>query len=496
STFRDQLQHLNPGQYMTDTFTYAIRMSDGALSWATVTLQIAGANDAPVVTGAVTGNAVEDGISVTLNALVNASDVDSGSTLSVVGVPATLPAGVSYNASTHAFTLNPAHAAYQYLAMGQTTTVTVNYGVSDGIVTTPASVTFTITGTNDAVTITSAAQSGAVVEDAATTPSPTDSLTATGTISFTDVDLADGHTATFAAAASNTTALRTFAMAAVSEAANAANGSVGWTYTLDNAAAQHLAAGQTAAETYVVTINDGHSSTATQNVYITITGTNDAPTVDAALTTSAAEGDAAHTQNLLAGASDPDDGETATLTVTGLTYSVDGGPGSGTAPAGVSVSGSTLTVDPSNAAFNHLAAGASTTILASYNAKDAQGATVAQTETITITGTNDAPVAVADTKAGNEDTTITGSVAGNDSDVDDGATLSFSLNAPVTGLTLNADGSYSLDAGNAAYQHLAQGATTDVVANYTVTDEHGASDTSKLTITLTGVNDAPVAVAD
>src|SRR6185369_10522066 len=50
----------------------------------------------------------------TLNALVNASDVDSGSTLSVVGVPPTLPAGVSYNASTHAFTLNPAHAAYQY----------------------------------------------------------------------------------------------------------------------------------------------------------------------------------------------------------------------------------------------------------------------------------------------------------------------------------------------------------------------------------------------
>src|SRR5207249_4016 len=66
------------------------------------------------------------------------------------------------------------------------------------------------------------------------------------------------------------------------------------------------------------------------------------------------------------------------------------------------------------------------------------------------------------------------------------------LNAPVAGLTLNADGSYSLDAGNAAYQHLAQGATTDVVANYTVTDEHGATSTSTLTITLTGTNDAPV----
>jgi VCBS repeat-containing protein len=132
AAFRTQLQHLNPGQYLTDTFTYAIRMSDGALSWATATVQIAGVNDAPVVTGAVTSNAIEDGSTVTVDALSNASDVDSGSTLSVVNVPATLPAGVSYSAAIHAFTLNPANADYQYLATGQTTTVTVNYGVTAG----------------------------------------------------------------------------------------------------------------------------------------------------------------------------------------------------------------------------------------------------------------------------------------------------------------------------------------------------------------------------
>src|SRR4051794_25174301 len=93
---------------------------------------------------------------------------------------------------------------------------------------------------------------------------------------------------------------------------------------------------------------------------------------------------------------------------------------------------------------------------------------------MSLTGSSDTPVAVADTNSGFEDATITGTVATNDSDVDDGAVLSYALNAPVAGLTLNADGSYSLDASNAAYQHLAQGATTDVVANYTVTDEHGA----------------------
>ena len=60
-----------------------------------------------------------------------------------------------------------------------------------------------------------------------------------------------------------------------------------------------------------------------------------------------------------------------------------------------------------------------------------------------------------------------GTVAANDSDVDDGAVLSYAQSAPVAGLTINADGSYSFDAGNAAYQHLADGATQVVVANYT-----------------------------
>ena len=91
---------------------------------------------------------------------------------------------------------------------------------------------------------------------------------------------------------------------------------------------------------------------------------------------------------------------------------------------------------------------------------------------------------------------MTGTVATNDSDVDDGATLSYALNGTVAGLTIDPDGSYSFDPSDAAYQHLADGATTDVVATYTVTDDKGATDTATLTIHVTGVNDAPVAVAD
>src|SRR5581483_1977846 len=105
----------------------------------------------------------EDGQASALNALANASDVDDNAMLSIV-LPSTLPAGVSYDAATHTFTLDPANAVFQHLAQGQTTTVTVIYGVSDGIVTTAASVSWTVIGTNDAPVV-SGAVNGAATED-------------------------------------------------------------------------------------------------------------------------------------------------------------------------------------------------------------------------------------------------------------------------------------------------------------------------------------------
>src|SRR5438876_752136 len=92
--------------------------------------------------------------------------------------------------------------------------------------------------------------------------------------------------------------------------------------------------------------------------------------------------------DLLFGGSEAEHGGEATVSVAAVSYFVDGGRPSSWAGAGVSVFGSTVLVDPTDAAFNSLAVGEHTTIVVSYNVKDAQGATVAQTETITITGTN------------------------------------------------------------------------------------------------------------
>ena len=109
---------------------------------------------------------------------------------------------------------------------------------------------------------------------------------------------------------------------------------------------------------------------------------------------------------------------------------------------------------------------------------------------------NRPPVATADVASATEGGAIvSGSVATNDSDPD-GNSLSFSLATPVAGLVLNGDGSYTFDASNPAYNDLDSGESRVVVANYTASDGLGGSVSSTLTITVTGANDAPVAVAD
>ena len=64
-------------------------------------------------------------------------------------------------------------------------------------------------------------------------------------------------------------------------------------------------------------------------------------------------------------------------------------------------------------------------------------------------------------------------------------------------VTINADGSYSytLDNADADTKRWPRASVTDVFS-YTVTDEHGATVDRDLTITITGTNDGPVAVAD
>ncbi|MGY0219126.1 Ig-like domain-containing protein, partial [Endozoicomonadaceae bacterium StTr2] len=170
------------------------------------------------------------------------------------------------------------------------------------------------------------------------------------------------------------------------------------------------------------------------------------------------------------------------------------------------------TLNNSHPAVQALAQGQTLTERFSYTVSDRQGGTATATLVITVNGTNDAPDAVADSNSTNEDTAITkdnsGSVLTNDTDIDNNATKAVSKVTNSEGdtatpgetirgnnggrFTLHEDGTYDFDSGN-DFQDLQQGEQRTTEVEYTVTDEHGATSTAKLVITVGGVNDAPTA---
>ncbi|OLO02576.1 tandem-95 repeat protein, partial [Salinicola socius] len=148
--------------------------------------------------------------------------------------------------------------------------------------------------------------------------------------------------------------------------------------------------------------------------------------------------------------------------------------------------------------FDTLAAGESRDVTFSYTATDNDGGvSEPKAVTITVTGTNDAPVAVADTQTTGENSVLSGQVPAA-TDVD-GTIASYELETDVGKgkgrLTFNADGSYSFTPGT-DFDGLAAGESRDVTFSYTATDnEGGVSAPKTVTITVTGTNDAPVAQA-
>ncbi|MEH2473583.1 VCBS repeat-containing protein [Nitrobacteraceae bacterium AZCC 2161] len=421
----------------------------------------------------------------------------TGHVISATG-PSNTPSGldlktlVTIDPATGHVSYDP--AAFKFLPAGKTAVYTIGFDSQSGPDTIHETLTFTVDGTNDAPVVAAALTAPVVQGDAAQDLNllagaidPDAGETATLTITHLKYSV-DGGTASATAPAGVSLS--------------------GTTLHVDpkNPAFAYLAQGETKTIVVSYDVTDANGATVAQAETVTITGTNDAPVVAAALTVTAAESDVAFTANLLAGASDVDTGETATLSVTNVKYAVDGGTASATAPMGISLTGATLSVDPKNAAFDHLAQGETTKIAVSYDVTDAHGATTTQTETITITGTNDAPAVTAalTATAAEGDVAFTANLLTGATDVDTGETATLSVTnvkyavdggmpstAAPTGLSL-AGATLSVDPKNAAFDHLAQGETTTIVVSYDVTDSHGATVTQTETVTVTGVNDAPV----
>ncbi|MCG8601304.1 MAG: Ig-like domain-containing protein, partial [Verrucomicrobiales bacterium] len=253
---------------------------------------------------------------------------------------------------------------------------------------------------------------------------------------------------------------------------------------------------------------------ATETVTVTVTGTNDGPT--AVNDTGAVNEGAILATNALTGviSNDTDPDTNDTLSVTSVRTGAEAGTGtSGILNAPLTGTYGTLTLQADGSysyvadqvAANALADGTTATDVFTYTISDGNGGTDTAELIITVTGTNDAPVAVDDTGAVDEGASLVvdqanGLVDSNDTDVD-GDTLTITSGQGTTvgtygTLVLNANGSYTYTADQAAANALAAGETATEIFNYTVSDGEGGSDTATLTITVTGTNDGPTAVDD
>ncbi|UEM24124.1 Ig-like domain-containing protein [Skermanella mucosa] len=284
-------------------------------------------------------------------------------------------------------------------------------------------------------------------------------------------------------------------------------------YSYDaNGAFASLAAGTTGTDSFTYTARDSAGGTATATVTLTITGVNDTPVAtDDALGVAADATLTGDASGLLANDGDPDTGDTLRVaTVNGATDAVGRQI---TLPSGallrLNADGS-YSYDP-NGRYDRLPAGTTATDSFTYTVRDAAGATASATATITVQGVNDAPAAAADTAVLTENSVF--NVAGvgvlvNDIDIDTGDTLTVSaVNGQTASvgqtitlasgarLLMNAEGSYRYDT-NGAFRDLAQGQSRTDSFTYTVRDAAGATSTATVTLTITGVNNAPAAVAD
>ncbi|MCV6612921.1 MAG: VCBS domain-containing protein [Amphritea sp.] len=173
-----------------------------------------------------------------------------------------------------------------------------------------------------------------------------------------------------------------------------------------------------------------------------------------------------------------------------LSYSITSG---NSAPDGFTLnSNGSYSFDPGDAAYQSLGVGDSQVLTVPVTVSDGKGGTDTQQIRITVTGTNDAPVAdsMAMQTVTEGGSVISGQFTATDAD-GDALTYSAKYTLP-DGFTLNSDGSYSFDPDHPSYNQLNGSEAQFLNAYVTVTDGHGGSTDTKLSIIISGSNDAPV----
>jgi T1SS-143 domain-containing protein len=254
-----------------------------------------------------------------------------------------------------------------------------------------------------------------VIEFLNTTGSSTINVAPAVTLSFTDLKLsavsASLASITWSGGATLPSELSTVLASALTASASTDStgfsGSVNATFSAADNNFDFLAANETLTVVYDVTATDSNGVSVTQPVTVTINGTNDAPALqaDASGPHTVAQG-LNSTGTLIFTDVDLNDHHTVSTSVASATWS-----GGDTLPSGLAAalagalsttqadsagsgSGSiAFTFSADDSTFNFLAASQTLTIIYEVTVTDNNGVNSTQPITITVTGTNDAPVA-------------------------------------------------------------------------------------------------------
>lgn len=314
-------QSLNPLQSYSFQLAYDIVDDQGgyATEHGFVNVTVHGVNDAPVVyKDDLDVVQAEGSHSIAWDLLDGTTDIDLDDSLSV-SLPDTLPPGMTLEGRY--LHVDPAHPAYDYLAVGEARVVEVDYDVVDRFGgATRRTFTVTITGTNDVPVVTGADGAGSITELANNAPGEnvlTHSVS--GQVSFGDVDLSDSHIISVIPTAGG---FRGTLTATVADSTTGdGSGRIDWHYSVSDAELDDLQAGQSQSQVYLIDILDGQGDRVRQQVTITLNGANEntPPVLNesaSTLTASVREDGPTSVTGLLA-ASDVDAGDVLTWSITG-----------------------------------------------------------------------------------------------------------------------------------------------------------------------------------
>ena len=567
------LNSIPEGFIATASLNFNIADEHGAETAAkTVNLTIVGDNDIPIFIGEATGSVTEDvnvkyGIFLTTNGQLTVADPDVGESSFNPLVKAGNYGLFTMDASGHwNYTASNIDLRIQHLGVGETLTDTFTVKSYDG---TETNVVITINGTNDTPVIVyhfGDSNQGSVKEFADNTSNENiGDHGVSGSLHFDDMDINDTHT--ISATPKGEGYLGTFTPTLNSDATGAfTDGKLSWNFTVKDSALDHLAAGEKLIQTYTITVSDGNGGTVTKDVTITIVGTNDAPVLASVDTT----GNVKEDTNVVYAQTNPghdgpghgghgghdDTPSVGVLKDTGVIAFTDvdskdthtvavasQGTTFGTLTAVISDDSThdgtgavTWTYSVNNDAVQYLAAEETRIEKFSITVSDGHGGTSTQTVSVTIVGTNDAPVLASVDTTGNvkEDTNVvyaqtnpghdgpghgghgghddtpsvgvlkdTGVIAFTDVDSKDTHTVAVASQGTTFG-TLTAvisddsthDGTgavtWTYSVNNDAVQYLAAEETRIEKFSITVSDGHGGTSTQTVSVTIVGTNDAPV----